>query len=69
MKLRKEKFEVSGSNSSADLSKEVNTALTENERFVKKLEIQIDIIKKIIDPDNKSSLGSLNSKPSLKEKH
>jgi hypothetical protein len=62
MKLRKEKFEVSGSNSSTDTFEEVNSNLAENERFVKKLDMQIKIIKKIIKPGEIHSVADLNNK-------
>jgi hypothetical protein len=45
---------------------EVDSALTENERFVKKLEIQIEIIRKIIDPVKDQTLIELNDDGSLK---
>ena len=67
MKLRKEKFEVSGSNSSTDVFEEVNSDLAENERFVKKLDIQIEIIKKIIKPEKYHSLADLNDKSEKKK--
>ena len=40
--------------------------LTENEKFVKKLDIQIDIIKKIIDPGEILPLLKMNGKSELK---
>lgn len=62
MKLSKEELEVSGSNSSTDIFEEVNSNLAENERFVKKLDMQIKIIKKIIKPGEIPSVADLNNK-------
>ena len=51
VKVNKEKEKLSEHHSSLDGAEEADRNLIENERFVKKLEIQIDIIKKIIDPE------------------
>jgi hypothetical protein len=67
MKLRNEKFEVSGSNSSTDIFEEVSSNLDENERFVKKLDMQIKIIKKIIKPGEIHSVADLNNKSEKKK--
>ncbi len=50
-----------------DTSQDTESSLTENEKFVKKLDIQIDIIKKIIDTGKIPSLFNLNDKSEMKE--
>ncbi len=47
-------------------SQDPDISLTENEKFVKKLDIQIDIIKKIIDPGEILPLLKMNGKSELK---
>lgn len=62
MKLRKEMSEASGHRSTTDVFQEVNSDLAENEKFIKKLDIQIGIIKKIINPEETPTLYDMNDK-------
>jgi hypothetical protein len=43
-----------------------NTNIAESERFVKRLKLQMEVIKKIIDPENVSLSDSENDKSLLK---
>lgn len=66
-KINKEKRDLDSATSTKDVALSIDSHLVENERFVKKLEIQIEVIKKIIDPENISLLEGATKKHSCIE--
>jgi len=66
LKPTKEEQEYPEELSTMETQTDADTALTENEKFVKKLEIQIEIIRKIIHPVKDQTLIDLNNDETLK---